>query len=140
MAFGAPQYENGYTYNGESYNPNIQSQYLRARYYCVVTAAFITEDSYLGDILEPLTLNRYNYCLSNYLNYADPSGHWLEILNKVHDFFQGVTAPVTKSILDTPTALFYPSLILDETLNQGSAGIRRRLDNYDLFNRRKHSE
>lgn len=37
ITFGAPQYENEYTYNGESYNPNIQSQYLRARYYCVVT-------------------------------------------------------------------------------------------------------
>ena len=32
ITFDAPQYENEYTYNGESYNPNIQSQYLRARY------------------------------------------------------------------------------------------------------------
>ena len=32
ITFGAPQYENEYTYNGESYNPNIQSHYLRARY------------------------------------------------------------------------------------------------------------
>lgn len=75
ITFGAPQYENEYTYNGESYNPNIKSQYLRARYYCVVTVAFITEDSYLGDISEPLTLNRYNYCRSSYLNYADSSGN-----------------------------------------------------------------
>ena len=75
ITFGAPQYENEYTYNGESYNPNIQSQYLRARYYNVVTATFLTEDSYLGEITNPLTLNRYNYTLSNYLNYQDPSGH-----------------------------------------------------------------
>ena len=77
ITFGAPQYENEYTYNGESYNPNIQSQYLRARYYCVVTATFLTEDSYLGNQTEPLTLNRYNYCVSSYLNYTDPSGNWL---------------------------------------------------------------
>ena len=75
ITFGTPQYENEYTYNGESYNPNIKSQYLRARYYCVVTADFLTEDSYLGRITEPLTLNRYNYCLSNPMNYADPSGN-----------------------------------------------------------------
>ena len=50
ITFGAPQYENEYTYNGESYNPNIKSQYLRARYYCVVTADFLMEDSYLGYI------------------------------------------------------------------------------------------
>ena len=77
ITFGAPQYENEYTYNGESYNPNIQSQYLRARYYCVVTATFLTEDSYIGSQTEPLTLNRYNYCVSSYLNYTDPSGKWI---------------------------------------------------------------
>ena len=73
--YGAPQYENEYTYNGESYNPNIESQYLRARYYDVVTANFLTEDTYLGNIIEPLTLNRYNYCSSSPLNYVDPSGN-----------------------------------------------------------------
>ncbi|MCM1058094.1 MAG: DNRLRE domain-containing protein, partial [Firmicutes bacterium] len=81
ITFGAPQYENEYTYNGESYNPNIKSQYLRARYYSVVRADFLTEDSYLGDLREPLTLNRYNYCVGNPENYADPSGNnhiWLE--------------------------------------------------------------
>ncbi len=76
ITFGEPQYENEYTYNGESYNPNIRSQYLRARYYCVVTADFLTEDSYLGSITEPLTLNRYNYCVGSPLNYVDPSGFY----------------------------------------------------------------
>ena len=86
ITFGAPQYENEYTYNGESYNPNIESQYLRARYYNVVTATFLTEDSYLGEITNPLTLNRYNYTLSNYLNYQDPSGHEkLVISGGIHD-------------------------------------------------------
>ena len=83
ITFGAPQYENEYTYNGESYNPNIQSQYLRARYYCVVTATFLTEDSYRGNQTEPLTLNRYNYCVSSYLNYTDPSGNEVEVLESL---------------------------------------------------------
>lgn len=83
ITFGSPQYENEYTYNGESYNPNIQSQYLRARYYCVVTATFLTEDSYLGNQTEPLTLNRYNYCVSSYLNYTDPSGNEVEVLESL---------------------------------------------------------
>ena len=86
ITFGAPQYENEYTYNGESYNPNIESQYLRARYYCVVTATFLTEDSYLGSQTEPLTLNRYNYCVSSYLNYTDPSG------NDYYTTWQGIIA------------------------------------------------
>ena len=83
ITFGAPQYENEYAYNGESYNPNIESQYLRARYYCVVTATFLTEDSYLGSLTEPLTLNRYNYCVSSYLNYTDPSGNEVEVLESL---------------------------------------------------------
>ena len=83
ITFGAPQYENEYTYNGESYNPNIESQYLRARYYCVGTATFLTEDSYLGNQTEPLTLNRYNYCVSSYLNYTDPSGNEVEVLESL---------------------------------------------------------
>ena len=83
ITFGAPQYENEYTYNGESYNPNIESQYLRARYYCVVTATFLTEDSYLGNQTEPLTFNRYNYCVSSYLNYTDPSGNEVEVLESL---------------------------------------------------------
>ena len=73
--FGSPQYDNEYTFNAESYNPNIQSQYLRARYYDMVKGNFLTEDSYLGNIREPLTLNRYSYCVGNPLFYSDPSGH-----------------------------------------------------------------
>ena len=37
ITYGAPQYENIYAYNGESYNPNVESLYLRARYYNVMT-------------------------------------------------------------------------------------------------------
>ncbi len=73
--FGSPQYDNEYTFNAESYNPNIQSQYLRAKYYDMVKGNFLTEDSYLGDIRNPLTLNRYSYCIGNPLFYSDPSGH-----------------------------------------------------------------
>ena len=75
LIYGSAANENEYTYNGENYNPNIHSQYLRARYYDVVTANFLTEDSYLGDIREPLILNRDYYCISSYLNYVDSSGN-----------------------------------------------------------------
>ena len=98
ITFGAPQYENEYTYNGESYNPNIQSQYLRARYYCVVTATFLTEDSYLGSQTEPLTLNRYNYCVSSYLNYTDPSGNEVEVLESLKGWIIDPDAQAQKTI------------------------------------------
>ena len=56
----------------------------------MVTATFLTEDSYLGEITNPLTLNRYNYTLSNYLNYQDPSGH-----NPIGDFFKKIGNAIT---------------------------------------------
>ena len=98
ITFGAPQYENEYTYNGESYNPNIESQYLRARYYCVVTATFLTEDSYIGSQTEPLTLNRYNYCVSSYLNYADPSGNEVEVLESLKGWIIDPNTQAQKTI------------------------------------------
>ena len=73
ITFGKPQYNNVYSYNAENFNPNMDAQYLRARYYSVKTAGFISEDSYLGDITDPLTLNRYNYVKGSPLNYTDPS-------------------------------------------------------------------
>ena len=100
LAYGSATYENEYTYNGESYNPNIHSQYLRARYYSVVTASFLTEDSYLGNIREPLTLNRYNYCVSSYLNYVDPSGNtvlWGLLERKIVEMELRLVAPVIRN-------------------------------------------
>ncbi|CCY82207.1 rHS repeat-associated core domain protein [Clostridium sp. CAG:149] len=75
MTFGEPEYNNIYGYNAESYNPMLELQYLRARYYDVERGNFLTEDTYLGDISDPLTLNRYNYVKSNPLNYIDPTGY-----------------------------------------------------------------
>ena len=49
----------------------------------MVTATFLTEDSYLGSLTEPLTLNRYNYCVSSYLNYTDSSGNEVEVLESL---------------------------------------------------------
>ena len=41
----------------------------------------MTEDSYLGNLADPLTLNRYSYVKASPLNYVDPSGHesyWID--------------------------------------------------------------
>ncbi len=75
LSHGGARYENEYTYNGESYNPNVECQYLRARYYSVARGSFLTQDSYLGELWQPLSWNRYNYCVSSWSNYRDPSGH-----------------------------------------------------------------
>lgn len=47
-----------------------------------MTANFLTEDSYLGSINKPLTLNRYNYCISSSPNYMDPSENTFEPISE----------------------------------------------------------
>ena len=85
----------------------------------MVTATFLTEDSYLGSLTEPLTLNRYNYCVSSYLNYTDPSGNSFEnasdkilagyrkidslgheLIIAVNSFSSGVSGSISKSNMD----------------------------------------
>ncbi|MDB2002839.1 hypothetical protein PM006_21775 [[Clostridium] symbiosum] len=92
ITFGKPQYNNSYAYNAEDYNPNLEVQYLRARYYDVERGNFLTEDMYLGKLTDPLTLNRYNYVKSSAPNYVDPSGHkkqsWTETADQAKKNWQ----------------------------------------------------
>ena len=64
----------------------------------MVTATFLTEDSYLGSQTEPLTLNRYNYCVSSYLNYTDPSGNEVEVLESLKGWIIDPNTQAQKTI------------------------------------------
>ncbi len=68
---------NRYTYNGEDYDYNTGLQYLRARYYSTSTGSFISQDTYLGRTISPLSQNRYTYAHNNPVMYDDPSGHYV---------------------------------------------------------------
>ena len=85
-AFGVPKpgvkldidangFINPYGYNSEDYDMYSGLQYLRARYYEPETGRFMTNDSYLGNEMNPLTLNRYDYASNNPVMNVDPSGH-----------------------------------------------------------------
>lgn len=39
---------------------------------------FLTEDSYQGDLTDPLSQNRYTYAQNNPVNYTDPSGRFIK--------------------------------------------------------------
>ena len=80
MELGGEGHTDFYGYRAESYNPNTGLEYLRARYYNADKGRFFQEDTYLGDITDPLTLNRYAYVKNSPLNYADPGGHVAEYL------------------------------------------------------------
>lgn len=69
---------NSFHYAGEIFDRETGLYYLRARYYDPVDGRFISEDSYEGQINNPLSLNLYTYVYNNPLNYIDPSGNVVE--------------------------------------------------------------
>jgi RHS repeat-associated protein len=64
-----------FRYSGELWDSSTGLQYLRARWYDPNVGRFINEDTYEGDITNPLSLNLYTYVKNNPLKYVDPSGH-----------------------------------------------------------------
>ncbi|WP_316606158.1 HNH/ENDO VII family nuclease [Streptococcus pluranimalium] len=72
---------NPFAYNGEARDVT-GLDYLRARYYDSVAGTFLTEDSYQGELTDPLSQNRYSYVHNNPVNYTDPSGHFWKSIKK----------------------------------------------------------
>ena len=68
-------FSNNYKYAGYAFDAESGLYYCNARYYDAKLARFISEDSYLGDKADPLSLNLYTYCAGNPIRYTDPTGH-----------------------------------------------------------------
>jgi RHS repeat-associated protein len=66
---------NPFRYSGEYWDNSTKLQYLRARWYDPSIGRFINEDTYEGNVTNPLSLNLYTYVLNNPLKYIDPTGH-----------------------------------------------------------------
>ena len=66
---------NPYRHNAEYTDAVTGLQYLRARYYDPETSRFMTKDTYLGEINDPLSRSLYTYTRNNPINLIDPSGH-----------------------------------------------------------------
>ncbi|WP_372010394.1 RHS repeat domain-containing protein [Paenibacillus chitinolyticus] len=70
--------DNPFLYSGEYWDESVELQYLRARWYDPSMGRFINEDTYEGQLDNPLSLNLYTYVMNNPLTHVDPSGHVLE--------------------------------------------------------------
>jgi len=65
---------NIFRYSGEYWDETTNLQYLRARWYDPSIGRFINEDTYEGDVKNPLSLN-FTYVENNPLQYIDPTGN-----------------------------------------------------------------
>jgi len=69
---------NLFQYSGEMWDETAGLQYLRARWYDPSIGRFMNEDTYEGDIVNPLSQNLYTYVGNNPLTRVDPTGHCYE--------------------------------------------------------------
>ena len=83
----------GYFYDGET-----GLYYLNARFYDPETARFIQEDSYNGEINDPLSLNLYTYSHNNPISYYDPTGHSIkDVFNTMAEKIESAKKTVKKA-------------------------------------------
>ena len=97
---------NPFAYNGES-RDDTGLDYLRARYYDSQGGTFLTEDSYPGEVTDPLSQNRYSYVQNNPVNYTDPSGHRMVWMG-------GEGEPSRPRSINTRLQRFYQRSIVEE--------------------------
>jgi RHS repeat-associated protein len=100
-------FNNPYKYAGYYYDSETQTYYLQARYYNPEIQRFITEDTYRGNIDDPLSLNLYTYVKNNPLIYTDPSGHFFKEIGAGFKYIGERAA----AILDAGSELLYDSVI-----------------------------
>jgi RHS repeat-associated protein len=83
---------NSYLFAGEQFDTGLGDYYLRDRFYDSDTGRFGRQDIYLGQSLNPISLNKYVYAYDNPASLTDPSGFapgfnplYKEIGNRIHD-------------------------------------------------------
>nr|WP_278246591.1 RHS repeat-associated core domain-containing protein [Clostridium bornimense] len=72
--------DNPIRYAGYQYDEATGLYYLNARMYDPTVVRFLQEDTYTGDVKDPLSLNLYTYCHNNPLIYDDPTGHIIDTI------------------------------------------------------------
>ncbi len=89
--------DNNITYAGYQYDEETGLYYLNARMYDPKIARFLQEDTYTGDVNDPLSLNLYTYCANNPIIYWDRTGNVPayvqigEFIYETSDFTNGIT-------------------------------------------------
>lgn len=69
------QPHNEYTLTGKAWDDHTETFYFGARFYDPLSANWLTQDVYRGELQQPITVLRYIYVLNNPINYYDYYGY-----------------------------------------------------------------
>ncbi|HEY9060073.1 MAG TPA: S8 family serine peptidase [Pseudobacteroides sp.] len=115
VAAAMTDFDNSIMYAGYQYDKETGLYYLNARMYDPTIARFLQEDTYTGEIDDPLSLNLYTYCYNEPIKYDDPSGHFVRVTD--NDRKEYIKENYGKNMSEDDVALFDREGILhfDET-------------------------
>ena len=68
-------------FTGAVYDEDISLYYLNARYYDPSLGVFISRDTYKGSVFSSITHNLYSYTGNNPVNFIDPTGHMMDMID-----------------------------------------------------------
>lgn len=96
---GTPGAELGIGFQSQATDPLTGLVEMGARVYDPTAGAFTTPDTWVGDLTEPVTLNRYTYGNASPLDFADPTGHFsIPLLSNIANWIRSAVSGVTSSI------------------------------------------
>ncbi|MEK4236221.1 RHS repeat domain-containing protein [Paenibacillus sp. FSL H7-0714] len=117
--------QNSFKYAGEIYDEETGLYYLRARYYDPSVGRFLNEDTYEGEIDNPLSQNLYTYVHNNPLIYTDPTGNYCESADGRFSHSNGCT---------NLNSIYVPDRIKDKYPNKSTAEL------VNIYNKEKESK
>ena len=109
--------KNSIKYAGYYYDAETGLYYLNARFYDPETARFIQQDSYSGNIYDPLSLNLYVYSNNNPISYYDPTGH------SVKSVFKKAVNSVKKAYNTAKTAVTAVKPVVKQNVKANAAAV-----------------
>ena len=74
-SIGTTPADNAYTYTGQRQEADLGLMFYNARWYDPYLNQFLTPDSIIPDLYNPIDYDRYTYARNNPIRYSDPSGH-----------------------------------------------------------------
>ena len=95
--------ENSYRYTGEQFDSESGNYYLRARYLNPTAGRFLTQDTWMGNSQNPITLNKYVYGNSDPVNWIDPTGNFglasFSVGNNIRGILSTISVPTYSSAI-----------------------------------------
>ena len=122
--------KNNIKYAGYFYDAETGLYYLNARFYDPETARFIQQDSYSGNIHDPLSLNLYTYAQNNPISYYDPTGHSIKsLLKKAKDAVNKAKETVKSVVKKTTTTAKQTVQKAQQTVTKAAAATKNAVVN-----------